>query len=157
MERFVSIGRNMAIADKYFKLYLRDALQPYDLNAAEGVVMLMMFQKSEKSDCSIIDGKTQDEIIREIHYDKGVMTRIMKELEQKEYVIREHNPLDSRSYIFSLTEKGSDFRKPMMDILQNWYNRVFGGIKPEMLSAAEEVLKKTAQNAAMFYCEKNPQ
>lgn len=71
MERFVSIGRNMAIADKYFKLYLRDALQPYDLNAAEGVVMLMMFQKSEKSDCSIIDGKTQDEIIREIHYDKG--------------------------------------------------------------------------------------
>ncbi|HCC00148.1 MAG TPA: hypothetical protein DEP42_02850 [Ruminococcaceae bacterium] len=33
------------------------------------------------------------------------MTRTMKGLEQKEYILRSSNPNDCRSYIFSLTKK----------------------------------------------------
>lgn len=157
MNQFTDIGKDMMIADKYFKLYLRNALQPYDLNAAEGIVMLMMFRQCGEAEHTFSDGKTQDEIIREIHYDKGVMTRTMKELEQKGYVFREQNPSDSRSYIFSLTEKGRDFREPLIEILKQWYSRVFIGIDTDAIAAAGSVLQRMAQNASVFYCEKNPQ
>lgn len=37
------IWRSMNIPDKYFRLYLRDALKSYDLNMAEGLVLLPLF------------------------------------------------------------------------------------------------------------------
>lgn len=148
MENFRSIGRNMMIADKYFKLYLRNELQPYDLNAAEGVVLLMLYQQAASH------GKTQDELIREIHYDKGVMTRTMKELEQKGFVLREQNPLDSRSYLFSLSEKGRDFKETLTAILQRWNEALLADLPREDLLLVEAALNRMAQNAATAYSSK---
>ncbi len=163
MKNFRSIGRNMMIADKYFKLYLRDALQPYGLNAAEGVVLLMLYEKAAKA-CALSEtehatahsGKTQDELIREIHYDKGVMTRTMKELEQKGYVVREQNPLDSRSYLFSLSDKGLAFKDTLTAVLQKWNRALLDGLSTEQLVLAETVLSRMAQNAADAYSGKSP-
>ena len=150
MENFRSIGRNMMIADKYFKLYLRDALQPYGLNAAEGVVLLMLYEQAARR------GKTQDELIREIHYDKGVMTRTMKELEQKGYVVREQNPADSRSYLFTLSEQGLAFKGTLTAVLQKWNVALLDGLSTEQLVLAETVLSRMAQNAAFAYSGKSP-
>ena len=152
MEPFADIGRTMMIADKYFKLYLRDELKPFDLNAAEGVILLMLLQKARPQP-AVIAGKTQDELIRELHYDKGVMTRTMKELEQKGYVLREQNPADSRSFLFSLTEKGCDFRAPLLDILRRWNARLLAGVEQESLATTRAALDQMAQNAAAFYGE----
>lgn len=150
MNNFRSIGRNMMIADKYFKLYLRDALQPYGLNAAEGVVLLMLYEQAARR------GKTQDELIREIHYDKGVMTRTMKELEQKDYVVREQNPTDSRSYLFSLSEKALDFKNTLTAVLQKWNVALLDSLSTEQLTLVETALDRMAQNAAAAYSEKSP-
>ncbi len=143
MERFESIGRNVMITDKYFKLYLRDALMPFDLNAAQGIVLLMMYHNAATAK------NTQEDLIRRIHYDKGVMTRTMKELEQKGYVKREQNPADSRSYLFSLTEKGTAFKDPMMGALRRWNERLLDGISEQELSVLTAALSKMAQNACM--------
>lgn len=158
MEKFTSIGRNMMIADKYFKLYLRDALMPHNLNAAEGIVLLMMYRKNmnhtKDSDNHYNTGSnTQDELIREIHYDKGVMTRTMKELEQKGFVERQPNPADSRSYLFSLTPKGIAFQETIMDILKRWNTQLLAGLSEEQLAVVESTLNIMAQNTSSFYCE----
>lgn len=160
MEKFVSIGRNMMIADKYFKLYLRDALQPYNLNAAEGIVLLMMYRKTSNhtsisGNHEMFGSNTQDELIREIHYDKGVMTRTMKELEQKGFVTREPNPADSRSYLFSLTEQGIAFQETMMEILRRWNTQLLTGLSEEQLSVVESALQIMAKNTSVFYCEES--
>lgn len=111
MKHYASIARNMDIADKYFRLYLRDVLKPYNLNTAEGTVLLSLYGKNETTESQIInsihnhDCHTQDQIINELHYDRGVMTRTMKGLEEKKHVLRSNNPNDCRSYIFSLTKK----------------------------------------------------
>jgi len=153
VEPFAGIGRTMMIADKYFKLFLRDALQPYGLNAAEGIVLLMLLRNEQHPHQTLITGKTQDELIREIHYDKGVMTRTTKELEQKGYVVREQHPADCRSYLFSLTEKGRQFRATLMEILRQWNEKLLGGISEEHLAVTEAALAKMAQNASLFYGE----
>ena len=145
MDKFVSIGRNITIADKYFKLYLRNVLQPYNINATEGIVLLMMYRKSS--------GNTQDELIKDIHYDKGVMARTMKELEEKGYVERNQNPLDSRSFIFSLTEKGHDFKHILIDFLRQWNKKLISDISEEHLAIVEASLEIMAQNSLMCFIE----
>ena len=140
MQHFESISRNMMITDKYFKLYLRDALAPYDLNAAQGVVLLMLYHNAAAKN-------TQEDLIRRIHYDKGVMTRTMKELEQKDLVVREQNPSDSRSFLFSLTEKGTAFKATMMDVLRRWNEQLLQGVSPQDLVVVKSVLETMAQNA----------
>ena len=129
------------ISDKYFKLYLRDALSPYGLNATEGVVLLMMFHSA------VAQKNTQEDHIRRIHYDKGVMTRTMKELEQKGFVSREPNPTDSRSYLFSLTKAGEALKEPLFDTVRRWNERLLAGIDERDLETVKNVLGKMAQNA----------
>lgn len=131
----------MMITDKYFKLYLRESLAPYELNTAQGIVLMMMYHNEA------VEKNTQENLIRRIHYDKGVMTRTMKELEQKGYVLREPNPADSRSYLFSLTEKGLAFQKTMMQLLHRWNEGLLCGISKEELSVLKSALSKMAQNA----------
>ena len=105
MKAIAIIGRNINIADKYFRIYLRNCLNPYGLNAAEGTVLLNMYEKHSDTSKNPLNGTTQEELIAGLHYDKGVMTRIMKSLEEKGYVLRSANPDDSRSYVLLLPER----------------------------------------------------
>lgn len=154
MKQYASIGRNMNIADKYFRLYLRDALKPYDLNTAEGTVLLSLYGKNGTTESQIFDSihdhaiwHTQDQIIDELHYDRGVMTRTMKALEEKEYVLRSDNPTDCRSYIFSLTKKALDFKRILVGILYEWNTWLLEGIDADTLKIVENALAVMAKNA----------
>lgn len=166
MERYADIGRNMNITDKYFRLFLREELKPYDLNTAEGTVLLAMYGKSGSTEKQIFDsihsrarmGNTQDELICRLHYDKGVMTRTMKALEDKGYVKRGPNPRDSRSYIFSLTEKAIDFKETLIGILREWSDSLLAGLDDETLKIVERALDTMAENAMQRWhscCAKN--
>jgi DNA-binding MarR family transcriptional regulator len=150
MNKFAGIGRNMTVSNKYFHLYLRNELRPYDLNATEGIVMLMMYRHDDCSDDEYI-GNTQDEIIKKIHYDKGVMTRTMKGLEEKDFVKRNLNPMDSRSYIFSLTPKGLEFKETLINILRQWNNHLLKGIDEHDLKTVERALEIMAKNSLMYF------
>lgn len=153
MKHYASIARNMNIADKYFRLYLRDVLKPYNLNTAEGTVLLFLYGKNGTTESQIInsihnhDCHTQDQIINELHYDRGVMTRTMKGLEEKEYVLRSNNPNDCRSYIFSLTKKALDFKPILVDMLYKWNTFLLEGIDSDTLKAVETALSIMARNA----------
>lgn len=154
MEQYASIGRNMSIAYKYFRLYLRDALKPYDLNMAEGTVLLSLYEKNGTTERQIFDSlqpavwRTQDQIIEELHYDRGVMTRTMKSLEEKKFVLRSDNPADCRSYIFSLTQKAQEFKPILIGLLSEWNTWLLEGIGADTLKTAEKALAVMAKNAA---------
>jgi len=151
MNHFTSAGRNIMISEKYFKLYLRDALEQYGINAAEGLVLHMMKMKSGETTDSVFNGKTQDEIIREIHYDKGVMTRTMKSLEEKGYVKRSENPADSRSFLFILTDKGEDIQEIIRKIFAEWENALVSGLDENETAVFMNMLEKASENALKFY------
>lgn len=154
MEQYASIGRNMNIADKYFRMYLRDALKKHDLNTAEGTVLLSLYGKNKTTESQIFDAihihttwHTQDQLIDELQYDRGVMTRTMKALEEKEYVLRSDNPDDCRSYIFSLTKKALDFKPILVGMLYEWNACLLEGIDANTLKIVENALEVMAKNA----------
>ncbi|WAM34190.1 MarR family winged helix-turn-helix transcriptional regulator [Caldicellulosiruptor morganii] len=135
--KYTSIGRHMLIIDKYFKLFLKNSLKKYGLNAAEGLVLLSLYGQ---------EGRTQEQIVNELHYDKSVMTRIMQSLEKKDYVLRQKNSADSRSYIFLLTDKAKKFKLIFTDILKEWSDLVLEGVDESMLNLADEVLASILKN-----------
>lgn len=147
-----SIGLNILVIDKYFKIYLKKSLKEYNLNTSEGLVLLILYKQLETLDKNLIEihntelGKTQDQIIDELHYDKGVMTRAMKSLEEKNYVLRKDNPQDNRSYIFELTEEAICLKPHLLEILNKWHNIVLKDINKDMIKILKSQLSKMFQN-----------
>lgn len=152
-----NIGLNIFIIDKYFKVYLKQSLKQYNLNSAEGLVLLVLYKYQGEVSANSLDdfhsqgiGKTQDEIISELHYDKGVITRTMQSLEDKHYVIRKNNPLDNRSYIFELTKEGFLFKPTLMNILAQLNNMMLEGIDDEMVALLNSKLNQIVDNIICF-------
>lgn len=147
-----SIGRSILVIDKYFKMFFKKALKKYDLNAAEGMVLLVLLEQDGKTGTEIFNeihedifGKSQDQIIDELHYDKGVMTRTMQSLESKGYVIRNNNPDDSRSFIFTLTHIAFTLKPDLIAILKEWNYILLKDI--DHLDVVKKEIEKMSQNA----------
>lgn len=116
--------------------------------------MLSLYGENATTERQILDSihlhafrHTQDQIIDELHYDRGVMTRTMKALEEKGFVVRSDNPDDSRSYIFSLTNKAFNFKPVLVGILQEWNACLLEGIDPQTLQTVDNALRIMAHNA----------
>lgn len=151
MLEFASIDQNIVIIHKYFKQYFKNELKPYDLNAAEGMVLFMLFVQKDradtgagKSDHQETFGKTQEQIVDELHYDKSVMARTMQSLETKGYVLRNDNPQDSRSYIFTPTQAAMAFKPVLLSMIKRWHDSMLKDV--EHLDVIKTAIKKMAVN-----------
>lgn len=152
-----SIGQNILVIDKYMKLYLKIALKPHNLNTAEGMVLLTLYCRDGRTGEEILSeihgktngkfGITQEQIIDELHYDKGFMTRTMQALESKGYVTRQDNNSDGRSYIFMLTKKANDFKPSLIELLRFWSDGILLGIDMQLVEVIDKALKQMAENA----------
>ncbi len=156
-----AIGRNIIIVDKYFKLFMRDALKAHDLNVSEAMVLLCLYKKNGQTSKEIlrgmhksVPGSTQDQLIDELHYDKGVMTRTMQSLEKKGYVLRADNPDDSRSYVFNLTEQAAGFKPVLIGVLREMDAVMLQGFEEAELAAFNASLEKIIANATAEGCSK---
>ena len=95
------------IADSPFKaisilyrkshIWLNNSCAPYNLTAAQAVVILI-----------VCDFKTltQDEITKRLSLDKSVIAKTVNKLEETGFLVREQNPKDKRTYNILPTEKG---------------------------------------------------
>jgi len=149
-----SIGHNIMAFNKYFRIYLKNNLKGYNLNTAEGMVLLSLFSEGRRTESEIFDSihtgepeKTQDQLVHELNYDKSVMTRTMQSLEGKGYVVRAVNPKDSRSFVFCLTEPGSAFKEILMTIMKKWNTAVLKGFTRAEIDFMNDILARLAQNA----------
>ncbi|WP_187146130.1 MarR family winged helix-turn-helix transcriptional regulator [Methanocorpusculum labreanum] len=148
------LGHNIMAFDKYFRIYLKNNLKDHNLNAAEGMVLLSLLENGRKTEGEIFNSIhtseseiTQDQLVQELHYDKSVMTRTMQSLEGKGYVVRAVNPMDSRSFVFSMTENGAAFSEVLMTIMTEWNTAVLDEFSPAEIDLLNDMLARLAQNA----------
>ncbi len=148
------LDHNIMAFDKYFRIYLKNNLKDYDLNTAEGMVLLSLYGEERKTDGQIFDcihknepETTQEKLVHELHYDKNVMTRMMQSLEGKGYVARFVNSKDSRSFVFCLTETGSAFKTVLMSIRMEWNSALLNGFTTPEIDLMNDMLARLAQNA----------
>lgn len=135
-----SIGRNIWIIDKYFKAFIKQSLKAHDLNTAEAMVLLALFEVKAK-DLAL----NQEQLITTLHYDKGVMARTMKSLEGKSLVLRHSNPKDNRSSVFTIAPAGETHIPGVIMALKGWNEALLSGI--EDLDLLTSMISKLASNA----------
>jgi DNA-binding MarR family transcriptional regulator len=139
-----NIGRHLFITEKYFKLFLKYELKPYEITASECMVLLMI---AEHCVDSMQDGISQEQINEELNYDKGVLTRLMKGLEEKDLVKREANPKDGRSYLFVPTEKMLSYKPYIRNALKKWSEIVFESVDEEHVCSFADNLQSMSEKA----------
>lgn len=61
------------------------------------------------------EGCTADDITKQLHIDKGYLSRIIKRFEKRELLRRQKSDLDARSYKIHLTEKGRSVTKELIE------------------------------------------
>lgn len=142
-----NIGQNIYIINKYFKIYLKNALNPFQINSAEAFVLLTLYDQLETTDSHFPEmvGFTQEQILEDLHYHKSVMTRTMQSLEKKEFVLRNGHPSDNRCHLFTLTEKAFEFMPRLINILKGWNNVLLHDI--ENVDAFTAAVDKMTYNA----------
>ncbi len=145
-----ALGRDVFVIDKYFRIYFKNSLKPYGMNATEAMVLLALYARGGSIGGDVFREihqkcKTQDQIISELQYDKAAMTRTMQSLERNGFVLRQSNPLDSRSFLFSATEKAERFKPVIVVVLRKWNDMLLRDV--EQLDIAQAAVRQMAQNA----------
>lgn len=141
-------GQHMFIVDKYYRQFLRDSLRPYQLTAAQGMVLLVLHQPHSGA------GFTHEEINESLQYDKAALTRALKELEEKQLVQRRAHARDKRSFYFTATPKGSEMLPILVGILQRWETEIFTGFTQEEKNQFLQAIQRVADSAKTAACNR---
>ena len=150
------IGRYVMVIHRQLRVFLKRTLKSYDLNCSEAIVLINLCDGAMPENSLIallheeVMGKTQDQMNHCLMYDKSVMTRTMQSLEIKEYVTRKVNPQDSRSFIFSPTEKALKLIPILISTFKHWNSMLADNINKESLEAIKTGLSTMAENASNF-------
>jgi DNA-binding MarR family transcriptional regulator len=134
-----SIGKWISILYRQAQIYLNKELKPYGINSSEYIYLVNL--AAEK------DGSNQKHLSDMIIIDDALTTRIMKNLEDKGYVIREKSQSDRRSYNIRLTEKGIDIQPIILKALKDWTDIISEGMDEEEKDFVIQKLTVMSNNA----------
>jgi DNA-binding MarR family transcriptional regulator len=81
-----------------------------------------------------------------IHRDKSTVTALVNKLIQLGYVSKRTDESDSRVNLISLTQKGMNLKKDVMNISESLQERAYKGLKEEELVMLMKLLDRIDQN-----------
>lgn len=81
-------------------------------------------------------------IYGKLMFTSGAITKVLKKLEEKTYIIRIDNKFDKRSKLVQLTTKGSDVCKNALTDVFNYEEKTFSKLSQEELKQYKELTLK---------------
>lgn len=106
-ENFASL---LFLFNKNQQKYMNDALAEYGLNINQASFIVKMFYSK--------DYLCQDDLVESSYLSKSGVAKSLKDLEEKEYVLRERLDENKRKYVLLLSAKG----EAMIPIIENINN-----------------------------------
>ena len=94
------------------------------------------------------DGRTQEELARNIGIDKAAVKRAVDELVQAGFATRMEHESDRRAYRVRLTDTARTIEAEVEGVLDSWEGRLLAGFTEPERVAARKLLSKIADNAA---------
>lgn len=100
------------------------------------------------------DGIRQQDLSSSLHFDKANITRLVRKLQELNFVQKLPDKEDKRAYKIYLTKKARDFQPVFTEIFQGW-----GGIISTNLNKQDEnkiwnYLNKMSKNTEIYFKEK---
>ncbi|MDD4218796.1 MAG: MarR family winged helix-turn-helix transcriptional regulator [Sphaerochaetaceae bacterium] len=106
-----NIGRLIAILHRQSQIFTNKALKEFSLTSAEYPSLLALYHR---------EGQTQDELSSYLYIDKAAITRIIKSLVAKGFVIKKQDLQDRRCNRIFLTEKAKQKQEDIHKRVVQW-------------------------------------
>lgn len=135
-------GRLIALMYRRTQSYWTHALKEYDITSAEYPVLLMLSKK---------EGITQEEIAEDLGVDKSAITRTVKSLQEKGYILRQKDDGDLRCNRIYLTEKGHSSQQVIKEGKDEWNHMISRNLKPEDMEEFIRILELMADNMEDYF------
>lgn len=139
-----SLGHWISLLYRKRNIFFNRELRPLGLRAGEDRMLFGLHHLMVREGHQEV---SQADVARFLGLDKGAVTRAMKKLESKGYVLRERSPRDAREYCLSLTEKALGAAAELRALRRKWTGALERGFSPEEKKTALSLLEKMAANA----------
>jgi DNA-binding MarR family transcriptional regulator len=133
-----SIGALIGLARKTMISKIDAKLEPFDVSAAQWLVVLLVGQNAVSSASGLCELLT---------YDPGAMTRLLDRLESKGIVKRLRSSEDRRTVPLELTDSGKALYPKIISAIVDVNNGLLRGFSRDEVSQLEGYLRRMLANA----------
>lgn len=133
-----AVGALIGLARKTMISKIDAELAPFDVSAAQWLVVLLVGENAVASASGLCD---------KLAYDPGAMTRLLDRLERKGIVRRARSPEDRRTIQLELTESGKALYPKIIAAIADANNSVLRGFSRAEVSQLEGFLRRMLANA----------
>jgi len=133
-----SIGALIGLARKTMINKIDAKLEPFDVSAAQWLVVLLVGQNAVSSASGLCELLT---------YDPGAMTRLLDRLEGKGIVKRARSAADRRTVQLELTDSGKALYPKIISAIVDVNNGLLRGFSRDEVSQLEGYLRRMLANA----------
>lgn len=138
----MKLGKIIANVNNKKNAYLNNRLKSIGLSYGQALVINAIHINGEIQ---------QDMIVKELEIDKSAVTRILKSLEGKGFIIKNMCQSDHRVYKIILTKKGEEVYPLIHHILENMKKTMLKGITDEEKELLVQLLFKIRDNLENDY------
>lgn len=89
---------------------------------------------------------TANDIVNHLHRDKAQVARIIKEMIEKQWIIKSNNPRDKRSQLLSLTTEGDQLAELIVQKQQEIQLKMVGGLTQAEIDMFHSITSKISNN-----------
>ena len=132
-------GRWISLAYRACQIFMDRKLQRFEIGSGQFLFLLALYNH---------DGVSQKSLAKALKFDKGTTAVAMKQLEAREYIVREANCSDRRSRKVCITPKAKAIESEFMEIITGWTDVLTQGFSKQEKKAAADFLKRMSENAA---------
>jgi len=134
----ITIARSFGILYRTFLSYMSNALASMDFSFSDCIFLINIGEQP---------GISQDEISRNLAIDKAAITRSVKTMEKKGYLLTKKNVNDKRVKELYLTESGTQAFHDLANLQHVWLEQIFGDLNPEQIDNLADMLNGISDEA----------
>jgi MarR family transcriptional regulator, multiple antibiotic resistance protein MarR len=134
-----AVGALIGLARKTMIQRIDAELAPFDVSAAQWLVVLLVGENAVSSATGLCD---------KLAYDPGAMTRLLDRLERKGIVRRVRVPGDRRTIQLELTDSGKALYPKIIAAIADVNNDLLRGFSRDEVNQLEGYLRRMLENAS---------
>ena len=119
----------------------KKVLDPLDLTSTQFIVLAALGWLSKRS-----DAVTQVEIANQANFDRMMVSKVLRTLQEKKFLTRQEHATDTRAKIIKLTKEGSKVLQKALTAIENADMNFFSVLGNQLSSFNQNMLILTEQN-----------
>lgn len=137
-------GRSISYLYRRSGAYFTQQFKDLDLSAAQSIVLVGIYR---------YDGLNQRTLADMISMTPGVVSRTLRELEDKGYVEKERDEANRRNYLLHLTPAGMELTETSLRIQGAYWDALLQGLSPEEIATLNALLQRVELRASTLSAE----